>query len=86
MAQADVILGLELNDYWGALHAFSDRIVRRARPITRHRAKTVSLGMHDLFTKANYQEFQRFPDVDLAIAGDGEAHLPALIEAVRRCR
>ncbi len=83
VAQADVILGLELNDYWGALHAFSDRIVRRSAAITRAGAKTVSLGTHDLFTKANYQEFERFPDVDLAIAGDGEATLPSLIAAVR---
>ena len=84
VAQADVILGLELNDFWGALHAFSDRIVRRSAAVTRPGAKTVSLGTHDLFTKANYQEFERFPEVDLAIAGDGEATLPALIEAVTR--
>jgi acetolactate synthase I/II/III large subunit len=84
VAQADVIVGLELNDYWGALHAFSDRIVRRAAPVTRAGVKTVSLGTHDLFTKANYQEFERFDAVDLAISGDGEASLPALTEAVKR--
>jgi thiamine pyrophosphate-dependent acetolactate synthase large subunit-like protein len=44
----------------------------------------VSLGTHDLFTKANYQEFERFQAVDLAISGDGEASLPALTEAVKR--
>ncbi|HEV2550982.1 MAG TPA: thiamine pyrophosphate-dependent enzyme [Stellaceae bacterium] len=84
IAQADVVVGFELNDYWGTLHAFSDRIVRRFAPVTRAGAKTVSMGTHDLFTKANYQEFERFPDVDLAISGDGEATLPALIEAVKR--
>ena len=29
--QADVILALEMNDIWGALNAFSDRIVRTSR-------------------------------------------------------
>ena len=34
-------------------------------------------------TKSNYQEFQRFQSVDVPIAGDVEATLPALIEAVK---
>jgi acetolactate synthase I/II/III large subunit len=84
ISQADVILGIELNDYWGAVHAFSDRIVRTSRPVTKAGAKTISLGTRDLFTKANYQEFQRYADVDLAIAGDGETTLPYLTEAVKR--
>jgi thiamine pyrophosphate-dependent acetolactate synthase large subunit-like protein len=84
ISQADVIVGIELNDYWGQLHAFSDRIVRTARPITKPGVKTVSIGVRDLFTKANYQEFQRYADVDLAIPGDGEETLPYLAEAVKR--
>jgi acetolactate synthase-1/2/3 large subunit len=84
ISQADVILGIEMNDYWGPLHSFSDRIERSARPITKAGVKTVSLGMRDLYGKANYQDFQRYADVDLAIAGDGEATLPALTEAVKR--
>ncbi len=84
LAQADLVLGIELNDYWGALHAYSDRVRRHAEPLTQPGVKTLSLGTHDLFTKANYQEFERFPDVDLAIAGDGEETLPMLVEAVKR--
>jgi acetolactate synthase-1/2/3 large subunit len=34
--------------------------------------------------KSNYQDFGRYQEVDLAIAGDGEASLPALTEQVRR--
>src|SRR5262249_29375070 len=34
--------------------------------------------------KSTYQDFGRFQEVDLAIAGDGEASLPALTEQVRR--
>src|ERR1700730_12945357 len=84
VAQPDVLPGLELNDFWVALNAFSDRILRRSAPVTRAGVKTVSLSTHDLFTKSNYQEFERFADVDLAISGDAEATLPALTEAVRR--
>ena len=34
--------------------------------------------------RANYQDFQRFAEVDLAIAADAEATVPSLIEAVKR--
>ena len=36
------------------------------------------------YTKGNYQDFQRYPEVDIAMAADAEATLPALIEAVKR--
>src|SRR5262249_43473307 len=84
IGQADVILGLEMNDLYGSLNAFSDRIVRTTRPTTKKGAKIISLGLRDTYLKANYQDFGRFQDVDLAIAGDGEASLPLLIEAVKR--
>jgi len=84
LSQADVILGIEMNDMFGAVNAFSDRIVRTTRSITKKDAKTITLGVRDLYMKANYQDFGRYQDVDLAIAGDGEASLPALIDAVKR--
>src|SRR5438046_9977845 len=39
VTQADVIVGLEMNDIWGAVNSFSDRIVRSSRPITKKDAK-----------------------------------------------
>jgi len=84
VGQADVILAIEMNDLWGVLNSFSDRIVRSYRPIVKPGTKIVTLGSRDLYMKANYQDFARFNDVDLAIAGDGEASLPGLIEQVRR--
>src|SRR5215469_14364430 len=80
IAQADVILAIEMNDLWGTLTHFSDRIVRRSRPSTKPGAKIVKLGVRDLYLKANYQDFGRWQDVDLAIAGDGEASLLVLTE------
>src|SRR5262249_38646729 len=84
ISQADVILALEMNDLWGVLNQFSDRIVRSYRPLYKKDAKIITLGSRDLYLKANYQDFARFQEVDLAIAGDGEASLPALIEQVKR--
>jgi len=84
LAQADVILAIEMNDIWGVLNQFSDRIVRTSRPAYKKDAKVLTLGSRDLYLKANYQDFGRFQDVDLAIAGDGEASLPALTEQVKR--
>ncbi|MBW8853568.1 MAG: thiamine pyrophosphate-binding protein, partial [Bradyrhizobium sp.] len=83
VSQADLILGLELSDFWGTMHAFGDRIVRRARAITKPGVHTISIGVRDLSIKANYQEFMRYQEVDLAIAADAETSLPALIEQVK---
>jgi acetolactate synthase-1/2/3 large subunit len=84
IAQADVILGIEMNDLWGTLTHFSDRIVRRSQPATKPGAKVITLGVRDLYLKSNYQDFGRWQDIDLDIAGDGEASLPALTESVKR--
>ncbi|MBV9429279.1 MAG: hypothetical protein JO084_16300, partial [Bradyrhizobiaceae bacterium] len=84
ISQADVVLGIEMNDFYGALNAFHDRIVRTTYPVRKGPAKTISLGNRDLYLKSNYQDFGRLADVDLAIAGDGEASLPLLTDQVRR--
>jgi acetolactate synthase-1/2/3 large subunit len=71
LADADVILGLEVTDFSG---------MRSNRPA----AKRISITANDLYTKNNYQDVQRYAEVDLAMAADAEATLPALVEAVRR--
>src|ERR1035437_9676409 len=82
VAGADVILGLELTDFWGLTHSFRDQLQRSYRATTKAGAKLISITSNDLYLKSNYQDFQRFPEVDLAIAADAEATLPSLIEAV----
>ncbi|HXJ00507.1 MAG TPA: thiamine pyrophosphate-dependent enzyme [Micropepsaceae bacterium] len=83
LSQADVVLGLEMTDYWGTINSYRDQIHRTSKPITKPGAKLISLGSGDLYTKSNYQDFQRFADVDMAITGDGESTMPMLIEAVK---
>jgi acetolactate synthase-1/2/3 large subunit len=84
IGQADVILAIEMNDLWGTLTHFRDRIVRTSHPATKPGTKVITLGVRDLFMKSNYQDFGRWQDVDLDIAGDGEISLPVLTEAVKR--
>jgi len=87
IANADVILGLEVEDMWGLTHRMSarNRINMEApRRITKENAKVISISSLDLFQRSNYQDFGRYPEVDIAIAGDGEATLPELIEACKR--
>ncbi|HEV7513746.1 MAG TPA: thiamine pyrophosphate-dependent enzyme [Candidatus Acidoferrum sp.] len=81
---ADVILGLEVNDFWGAVHSFRDQMERTSRPIGRPDAKTISINSANLSVKSNYQNFQRYAEVDVDIPADAEATLPALTEAVKR--
>ena len=84
VSEADVILGLELYDFWGNVSNMRDLVHREATAIAPADAKLVSLGVNDLFIKSNYQSFQRYLPVDLSIAGDAEATLPSLTEEVKR--
>jgi acetolactate synthase-1/2/3 large subunit len=84
VADADVVLGLEVTDFFGALNTSRDQIERTSKSITKPSAKLISINANDLYIKGNYQDFQRFPEVDIAIAADAEATLPSLTEAVKR--
>ncbi|HYR91109.1 MAG TPA: thiamine pyrophosphate-binding protein [Terriglobia bacterium] len=84
LGSADVVLGLEVDDLWGTVHAVRDQLHRTFSSLTKPGAKLISIGTRDLYTKANYQDFQRYPEVDIAVAADVEATLPSLIEACKR--
>jgi thiamine pyrophosphate-dependent acetolactate synthase large subunit-like protein len=84
ISEADVVLGLEVADFYGAVHNFRDQIERTSRPIAKPSAKFITINANDLYAKGNYQDFQRYPEVDLAIAADAEATLPSLTEAAKR--
>jgi thiamine pyrophosphate-dependent acetolactate synthase large subunit-like protein len=84
IASADVILGLELTDFWGTVNAYRDQQTRTSRATTKGGAKLISISAGDLYAKGNHQDLQRYPEVTLAMAADAEATLPSLIEAVRR--
>ena len=62
----------------------TDQLERTSRSNLRPGTKIITIAATDLFIRSNYQNFQRFQEVDLAIAADAEATLPALVEAVKR--
>ena len=84
VGSADVILGLEVTDLWGTLNSFREQLHRSSELLTKPGAKVISIAAWDLLSKSNYQDFQRYAEVDIAMAADAEATLPALIEAVKR--
>src|SRR5215510_12878798 len=81
---ADLVVGLEVADFWATVNTLRDQLHRTSAPITKAGTKFATVTSGDLYIRANYQDFRRMQDVDLAIAADGEATLPALIEAVKR--
>ena len=84
LGEGDVILGLEMTDFWGTINRFANRTSLQIRSRLKPGAKTISITSVGLYMKSNFQDFERFADVDLPIAADAEATLPSLIEAVRR--
>ena len=84
IANADVVLGLEVADFWATVNAMRDQLHRTDRRLPKASAKLITITTSDLYIRSNYQDFRRLQDVDLAIAADAEATLPALIEAVKR--
>jgi acetolactate synthase-1/2/3 large subunit len=84
IGEADVVVGLEIANFFGATNTFLDQVERTSRPATSTGATLATITTGELSVKANYQDFQRYSEVDLALAGDAEATLPALTEAVKR--
>jgi thiamine pyrophosphate-dependent acetolactate synthase large subunit-like protein len=83
---ADVIIGMELSDFWGVVNAYVDNGehgIGYNRTKIKPDTKLISISSVELNTKSNYQDFQRFQSVDVSMAADAEATLPALIEAVK---
>jgi thiamine pyrophosphate-dependent acetolactate synthase large subunit-like protein len=85
--QADVVIGMELSDFWATVNQYIDNGEEHGHGIREQRikdgTKLISISSVDLNTKANYQDFQRFQTIDVQMAGDAQATLPSLIEAVK---
>jgi acetolactate synthase I/II/III large subunit len=83
IGQADVIVGLELTDFFGTVNQFIDSAEAIQRPRMKEGTRLVSINSLDLYMKSNFQDIQRYQPVDISIAADAEATLPSLIEAVK---
>jgi thiamine pyrophosphate-dependent acetolactate synthase large subunit-like protein len=86
LATADVVLALEVPDFWNVTHAQTplNRMGMEVRPLTKDGAKLITISSMDLLMKSNYQDFGQYNEADLAVAGDAEATLPLLIETCKK--
>lgn len=82
VAEADVVLLLEVADPWGQFNTVSDPH-HEYRRLAKPDVKVIHISLGETLTKSNYQDMQRFMPVDMALFGDAEATLPALTEAVK---
>jgi thiamine pyrophosphate-dependent acetolactate synthase large subunit-like protein len=78
-----VILLLEVADAWGQMNTVTDPL-HEYRRLAREDVKTISVSMNEVYLKSNYQDFQRFQAVTLAITGDVQASLPEFTDLVLR--
>jgi acetolactate synthase-1/2/3 large subunit len=83
---ADVILALEPQDLYSSVHRQTpfNRYGMESHSILKPGSKIIQISSLELNHKSNYQDFYRYVEVDLNIAADAEATLPALIEEVKR--
>ncbi|MFM2126427.1 MAG: hypothetical protein RL328_2878, partial [Acidobacteriota bacterium] len=86
VSDADVLLALEAQDVWTMTNSMTplNRFGMESQSKLKQGAKIITVSAVDLNHKANYQDFGRYVEADLAITGDAEATLPALIEEVKR--
>jgi acetolactate synthase-1/2/3 large subunit len=84
IGDADVIIGLEASDLWSVVNTFHDQVYRTSHSLIRPDTKLISITAGDLYSKSNYQDFNRFVPVDIGMAADAEATLPALIGEVKQ--
>ncbi|HEX5419225.1 MAG TPA: thiamine pyrophosphate-binding protein [Gammaproteobacteria bacterium] len=68
----DVTLALEVNDMYD--------VARSARA---RGGKSIGISAVELFHRSNIHDYGRYAELDLTIAADAEASLPALLEEVR---
>ena len=78
---ADVILMLEVFDPWGQVNGLSDPF-KTVRPEAKADVKIITIGMNDVSIRSNYQDFQRFLSVEMAIPGEAQASMPLLTDYI----
>ena len=78
---ADVILMLEVFDPWGQVNGLSDPF-KTVRPEAKPDVKIITIGMNDVSIRSNYQDFQRFLSVEMAIPGEAQACMPILTDYI----
>jgi acetolactate synthase-1/2/3 large subunit len=84
ISQADVILGLELTDLFAVVADVADLPERKTSMRIKPTCTVISINAMYNQGAGNYQDQQRFYEPTMAIAGDTEASLPYLNDAINR--
>jgi acetolactate synthase I/II/III large subunit len=84
VSEADLVLNLENDELFGVVADVPDLMQRHTVSRIKRGTKIVDINSELAVGAGNYQDKQRFVPVDIAIAGNAEATLPMLIEAVQR--
>ena len=82
LPDADVVLGLDVKDLYGALNRV-DMSARTVQPAISPDCRVAEIGLRDVGISKWSDEFQQIMPVDMQIIADTAAALPALIERVR---
>jgi thiamine pyrophosphate-dependent acetolactate synthase large subunit-like protein len=78
LPQADVVLGLDVLDLFGALGRV-DRATRLFAPAIAPHTQVIHITMGDMFMRSWAADFERLPAVDLPITANTAVALPALL-------
>src|SRR6185437_13483223 len=83
IAQADVVLALEVGDLFGLVGDVVDLTQRRTILRIKPGTKVLEINSQLAVGAGNFQDKQRFYPSDIPVAADAEATLPSLIAAVQ---
>jgi thiamine pyrophosphate-dependent acetolactate synthase large subunit-like protein len=81
---ADLILNLENDNLFGVVADVPDLVQRATHSRIKSGTKVIDINSELATSGGNYQDKERFYSADISIAGDAEATLPMLIDAVQR--
>ena len=82
-AEADLILALDPGDLFSIVNGLDESIERESKRRIKPDCKVITIDSQLLVGAGNYQDKQRFYQADMPVAGDSEATLPYLVEAVK---
>jgi acetolactate synthase-1/2/3 large subunit len=82
LSQADVVVGLDVKDMFGALNRV-DMSARTTSSILQSGAKVAEIGLRDVAISKWSEEFQQLMPVDLQVIADTAAALPDLLARVK---
>jgi acetolactate synthase I/II/III large subunit len=83
LAEADVVLGLDVVDLEGSTRLGPDPVTRAARKLSADRQRVATISLDELIHRGLTADYQALPAVDLPILADTSVAIPLLLDACR---